>query len=108
MPVIYGIQNLPTIPDEEDPFERDCVEMYRPALFSERIAPQQSVFTVHPKPTSPFDTPDLIRWTLKINGTLDMKQALDVSGLTRAALFPDIDGLAASLNWQHKWGRLRG
>ena len=108
-PAIYGIRNLPTIgpEDEDEPFQIESVALYRPALFSERISPQQSVFTIHPKPKESFDTPELIRWTLAINGTLDIKLALDASGITRAALFPDIDGLAASLNWQHKWGRLR-
>ena len=71
------------------------------------IAPQQAVFTTHPRPDRAFKSQKLVRWILKISGTLGIKLALDASGITRASLFPGIDGLAHALNWQYKWGRLR-
>jgi hypothetical protein len=33
-----------------------------------------------------------------------MKLALSHAGINRASLFPDPDGIAAHLNWLHKWG----
>jgi hypothetical protein len=107
-PAIYGIRNLPEAENGQDPFGLEEVKVYRPAHISPRIAPQQAVFTVHPKPKVQFDSDDLVRWTLEIKGTLDMKLALDAVGISRASLFPGIDGLAEALNWRHKWDVLRG
>jgi hypothetical protein len=107
-PCIYGIQGLPEADRRNDPFRLKNVKVYRPAHISDRIAPQQAVFTVHPRVDKDFTHPRLFRWVLLITGTLDMKLALDAVGINRAALFPGIDGLAEALNWRHKWGTLRG
>ncbi len=110
-PAIYGVRGLSEADDGEkkDPFNLTEVKVYRPAHISDRIAPQQAVFTVHPKPDQDFrNHPGLHCWLLDINGTLDMKLALDAVGINRAALFPGVDGLARALNWRHKWGTLRG
>ncbi len=106
-PAIYGIQGLPEAKRDDDPFALQEVKVYRPDHISLRIAPQQAAFTVHPKPQEAFDNGELVRWTLEIKGTLDMKLALDAVGISRASLFPGIDGLADALNWQYKWGTLR-
>lgn len=108
-PVIYGIQGLPEADRHDHPFGLREVKLYRPAHISDRIAPQQAVFTVHPEPDRDFKNhPGLFCWLLDIDGTLDMKLALDAVGINRAALFPGVDGLARALNWRHKWGTLRG
>jgi hypothetical protein len=108
-PAIYGIRNLPVADDKnKDPFGINDVKVFRPAHISPRIAPQQAVFTVHPRPQEKLDSDDLVKWILDINGTIDMKLALDAAGISRAALFPGIDGLADGLNWRHKWNVLRG
>ena len=106
-PVIYGIQDLPMISSNEDPFKLTEVKAYRPSHISSRIAPQMAAFTIHPEPMQAFDIPEIVRWKLNIRGTIKIKLALDASGFTRASLFPGIDGLAEALNWQHKWDRLR-
>ena len=106
-PVIYGIRDLKMVSPMDDPFGLTAIRAYRPSHISPRIAPQQAVFTIHPRPDRAFKYNKIVRWTLKISGTLDIKLALDASGITRASLFPGIDGLAQALNWQHKWGRLR-
>ena len=35
---------------------------------------------------------------------LAIKLALSRAGINRASLFPDLDGIAAHINWLHKWG----
>ena len=105
-PAIYGIQGLPEAKRDNDPFALEEVNFYRPAHISPRIAPQQAAFTIHPKPLEAFDSGELVRWILEIKGTIDMKLALDAVGISRASLFPGIDGLADALNWQYKWGTL--
>ena len=110
-PAIYGIRGLPEARPEDDPFsQKDSneIKIFRPAHISPRIAPQQAVFTVHHQPQEPFDHDELVRWTLEIKGTIEMQLALDAVGISRASLFPGIDGLADALNWRYKWGTLRG
>lgn len=106
-PLIYGIRDLPVASSEDDPFKFTQVKTYRPAHISPRIAPQLAAFTVHPKPTRPFKGGKLVRWRLEISGTIDIREALDAIGISRASLFPGIDGLTHSLNWKYKWNRLR-
>lgn len=108
--VIYGIRDLPLASKDDNPFTIEEVKAYNPSHISERIAPQRAMFTIHPKPDTPFEPSGLVSWELKIYGTLDIKLALDACGITRASLFPGIDGLAMALNWQYKWqvAALRG
>lgn len=107
-PAIYGIREVPEAKSDDDPFNLTEVKVFRPAHISPRIAPQQAMFTVHPKPQEEFDSEHVVKWILEIKGTIDVKLALDAVGITRASLFPGIDGLADALNWRHKWGVLRG
>lgn len=107
-PGIYAIRGPSHADPHQDPFEMGPVKVYRPGHISPRIAPQQAIFTIHPNPPIPFDDPELVRWTLEIKGTRDIKLALDAAGISRTSLFPGLDGLAEALNWRHKWGTLRG
>jgi len=106
-PAIYGVRDLPFASDQNDPFEITRVMAYRPAHISPRIAPQLAAFTIHPNPARPYKGRNVVRWTLEIGGTIDMREALDAIGISRASLFPGIDGMANSLNWKYKWDRLR-
>jgi hypothetical protein len=106
-PAIYGIQQLPEAARKANPFGLKDVQVYRPPHISPRIAPQQAAFTIHPEPQKPLDHDGLVMWVLDIKGTVDMKLALDAVGISRASLFPGVDGLADALNWRYKWGTLR-
>ena len=106
-PVIYGIRGLTRALGDCDPFGLSDVMAYHPPHISPRIAPQMAAFTVHPQPTVPFDKPELVQWTLQIEGTIQIREALDVIGVSPAALFPGVDGLGRSLTWKYKWDRLR-
>lgn len=107
-PAIYGIRGLPEAERKANPFGLEEVKVYRPPHLSPRIAPQQAAFTVHHQPQEPFDHDELVKWTLEIKGTVEMKLALDAVGISRASLFPGADGLANALNWRYKWDTLRG
>ncbi len=106
-PAIYGVQGLPEAKRDDDPFALEELKVYRPVHISPRIAPQQAAFTVHPKPQEDFDSDELIQWSWEIDGTVEMQLALDAVGISRASLFPGIDGLVDALNWQYMWGTLR-
>ncbi len=107
-PAIYGVRNIPDAEKDEyhDPFNIDQIKLYRPPHISPRIAPQQALFTIHPDPEKKFDTTEIVKWKLNINTTVYIKSVLDTLGVSRAALFPGIDGLADALNWRHRWNRL--
>jgi hypothetical protein len=107
-PVIFALRDYEFVDVHYDPFVKNVdVFSYRPAHISPRIAPQQSVFTIHPNPEDVFDDDRLIAWSLEIDGTLDVRETLDAIGVNWASLFPGIDGVTKSLNWKCKWDRLQ-
>lgn len=99
---IYAAPKPPPI-GEESPFHIQDVKLYRPAHLSARISAQSALFTVHPKPNEPWNPPELIKYTIPYGQCLLIKRRLMHAGISRAALFPDIDGLAQTLNWRYKW-----
>lgn len=89
------------------------VAKYEPPPFDSRILLQAGVFTYHPEPNVPLSpkpvedlgglTPDhgtnLVKFVLKGEMKPIIKRRLDEIGLSRKALFPDLDGLSAYINW---------
>lgn len=63
-PVIYGIRDLKMASRTDDPFGLTAIRAYRPSHISPRIAPQQAVFTIHPRPYRAFKYSKIVRWTL--------------------------------------------
>lgn len=109
-PVIYAIEakHIPVAEDDLNCFNmQDEVMLYKPPHLSERIAPQKALFTIHKEPRVQFDHERLIMYEMYIMGTRDIIVALDQAGITESMLFPGIDGLARTLNWQHKWNTMR-
>jgi hypothetical protein len=108
-PAIYAVCDLPVLGGTEDPFKLDELSVYRPPHISPRIPAQRAVFTVHPTPSEDeFKAPQLRKWELTGKGrdVFWLKQILDSSAINRAALFPDLDGLADYMNWRYKWGKI--
>ncbi len=102
---LYGVP-CPYVIDsntEKWPFEHDVVAFYPPHL-TPRITVQRGLFTVHRIPNKPWEPPPLKKWVLPWNSCLALKLALSRAGINRASLFPDPDGIAAHINWLHKWG----
>lgn len=94
-------------PLEDRPFHLQMIKIYRPPHIAPRIAAQQGIFTVHPEPAVNASFPKLELWLIPDKGTcFGMKRTLDVCGVNRAALFPDVDGLAAYLDWRYKWSEV--
>jgi len=86
----------PTASEFEDPFTKsDCVTLYPPAL-SARISVQHGCFTSHPTgPIPPFDLRHLL---IRSAHRFFIYSQLLGLGITRATLFPGLDGSAAALN----------
>lgn len=87
----------------EDPFHLQTIKAYRPPHIAARIAAQQGIFTVHPEPATVGSFQKLELWLIPEKPVcFNIKRTLDVCGVNRAALFPDIDGLAGYLDWRYK------
>jgi hypothetical protein len=104
--VLYGVQGLPVVQGDADPFAVSEVSVYRPSHITPRVGPQWSVFTVHPHPTQDFRTSRTIRqWRLpKATGARQIKRVLDSCGINYASIYPDLSGLARHIYWRYKWG----
>jgi hypothetical protein len=101
---IFAVQMTDRAAPLEDPFHLPKIKLYRPPHIAPRIAAQQGIFTVHPEPATNADFPKVELWHIpKKLICFSIKRTLDVCGVNRAALFPDIDGLAAYLEWRYKW-----
>jgi hypothetical protein len=88
---------------EKWPADHDVVAFYPPHL-TPRITVQRGLFTVHKDPDKPWEPAGLKKWVIPWKACLPLKLALSRAGINRASLFPDLDGIAAHLNWLHKWG----
>jgi hypothetical protein len=106
--VIHCVRDIPEIDvateGNESLFALQTVKAYHPPHLTRRITVQQSVFTVHPKPTEPFRHPTLERWVLDYKACFDIKRNLNAAGIAYSALFPDLDGVCRQIAWSYKWG----
>ena len=104
--VIYGVKGLPIIDSTVDPFTVDDVCVYRPSRIAPRIAPQWSVFTIHPRPSEDFRSSGRVRkWVIHGRETCRrIKLILDFCGINYASIFPDLEGLARHIYWRHSRG----
>lgn len=104
--VIYGVRGLPVADASGDPFGLGEVAVYRPSHVTPRIAPQLSIFTVHPRPEEDFRRDRRLRvWRLAGQETRRrIKLVLDACGVNYATLYPDLRGLARHIYWRYKWG----
>jgi hypothetical protein len=85
------------------PSEHDVVAFYPPHL-TPRITVQRGLFTIHRTPDEPWEPASLKKWVIPSQSCLALKVALSRAGINRASLFPDLDGIAAHINWLYKWG----
>lgn len=109
-PAIYAAKGIPVLQGTEDPFKVKTVSIYRPPHISPRIPAQRGIFTVHPKPDELELVPPRVEiWKLenKTRSAFWLKAILDACGINRAALFPDLDGLASHLGWRYKWSKFQ-
>jgi len=81
----------------------DVLVFYPPHL-TPRITVQRGLFTIHQTPDLPWQPLELQKWGIPSDACLGIKISLSRAGINRASLFPDPDGIAAHINWLHKWG----
>jgi len=102
----------------EDSFEAVTrISILEPQAFDRRIVAQQGVFTYHPVPTEPirakasFKTinprqndygTDLVEIVVRSGQKDRLMGDLAALGITRAALYPDLEGLSWDLNYKHQ------
>jgi hypothetical protein len=92
------------------------VVTYSPRPFDRRIAAQQGLFTFHPDPTKPIEPPQLVfsqdPRICAFGGSLvefiiprkikhNVARDLVAFGVSRATLFPDLEGLSWDINYQN-------
>lgn len=99
---IYAAPKPPPI-TSGSPFEIDEVKLYRPPHLSPRITAQGGLFTVHHNPPTAWKPEGLNQFVIPFGICLQIKRRLMLAGISRASLFPDLDGLAQMLSWRYKW-----
>lgn len=86
--------------EHHDPFVRVAVERYVPRHLSPRIIAQAGLFTAHPDPQEDFSTDKrIVKLIVPAENRRQLKHSLYRYGIHRAALFPDLDGLARHVEW---------
>lgn len=101
---IFAAPSPQPIDEDVDPFNCGSeVRLYRPPHISARITAQNGVFTVHPSPDTPWEPEGVTKFEIPWGSRIQIKRRLMQAGITRASYFPDIDGVASTLNWRHKW-----
>lgn len=91
--------NVDELPNPFD-LSGDPIE-YNPSHVTERITAQQGTFTIHPRPTIEFEPPTLQKWIIENASREEVKRKLVTTGVTRAQLFPDADGVAETLSYEY-------
>ncbi len=72
-----------------------------PSHIDTRIIAQVGIFTAHPDSTdpNPFGDGDVEKLVIPNAQRRDWKKTLNLLGINRASLFPDLDNLASHLTW---------
>ncbi len=99
--VVYAYDIAPPIDLEvnTDPFSLNSVARFSPSHITERITAQAGLFTVHPNPREPFQSDRIDKYIIANSFRRQFKFILYRYGVTRASMFPGLDGLAAHIQW---------
>jgi hypothetical protein len=90
------------IHDAEDAFSIKEVKFLLPKFVSPRIAAQSGLFSIHPKPNEVWKDPRINRYIIPAKSRAFFRKKLHYLGISAFRLFPDLDGLARTLNWQYQ------
>ena len=82
-----------------DPFKVMEISRFSPSHLSQRIATQLGIFTIHPNPATPMVSDKLDKYIIDASFRRDLKFILYRYGITRASMFPGLDGLASHIQW---------
>ena len=83
-----------------DPFAVDHVARIIPNHSTLRITVQSGLFTIHPKPNTPFSDPKIRKYVIPVKERRGIRRTLDKLGINTASLFPGLDGIARHIDWQ--------
>ncbi len=87
------------IDQDSHPFDSpECA--IAPPYLSPRLVAQNGTFTIHPNPTKPFSLKEPRKLVIDSSFREELRKKLHNVGIHRAALFPDLDGLASYLAWR--------
>jgi hypothetical protein len=104
---IYAYRDPSTVDavKEPDPLSITEVLRFRPSHITQRIVAQKGLFTAHARPTEPLASRKLRRAIIPALYRAQLRESLYRYGVSRGALFPGLDGLAAELAWRRKTRR---
>ncbi len=96
----YGSDDIKYIDIKKysEPLEVPRTFIVPPTLISNRLTAQHGLFTVHPKPHEVFESRQIIKCTIPAEHRNNIRKNLVEMGINRSSLFPDLDGVAYSLN----------
>ena len=88
------------------PFEIDAPLKYYPNIVTPRIRAQEGLFIACAKVETPLDQVLRPEWSIECLEVPaarkeELRYALFRVGIHGSSLFPDVDGLAARIRWQH-------
>jgi len=89
--------------ENHDPFKIREVTSFRPPHVTPRITVQAGCFTAHPEPPDVDDEHwhgERVRIRVTRDSRLGLRRDLAKLAVTRATLFPDLDGLASTTNYR--------
>lgn len=82
-----------------DPFKVDRVARVIPSHLTPRITVQVGLFTIHPEPAEPFESPAVRKLIIPNDKRRSIKRELSRLGINASSLFPDLDGIARHVDW---------
>ena len=87
--------------ESTDPFQIKENMLYEPRYSSTRFIAQEGLFTLHCDPKSTFVDGSLQKWTIKGECRRELITSLRQFRVSRATVFPDLEGLCMELfdNW---------
>jgi hypothetical protein len=105
--VIAYLHNQPPVDvNQVHPFEIKRIELYEPAMISDRLVAQSAIFTAEPGSVSGTEEEERGRvihtWTVSAKATHLIYKELQALGITRSALFPGLDALCSELR-ETRW-----
>lgn len=91
---------------DSSPFNISKPVKYLPNTVTQRIRAQEGLFIVTPNPEKTLDTVlrsdwNILKFTIDADRKASIRYDLFRMGIHASTLFPDIDGLAERLKWQH-------
>lgn len=98
---IFDTADLNEVDFKTDPFSIKSDLIFYPNHLSRRIVAQKGLFTIHSNPENIFTVPSLERIIIKKECHVDMLLTLESYDVNTFSLFPDLNGLAKQLTFNH-------